>query len=139
MEQIKVLIVDDHKESRKIVRDFLGRFSQINIVGEATDGVEALQQTDLLLPDIVLMDIAMPKRNGLEATCILKQRHPSTKVILVTVYDNPVYRMQAEEVRADGFIVKSSFKSGLEKVFGLVSLPPQQQLPLNKSSILFPV
>lgn len=119
MERIKVLIADDHRDFRKVVHEFLDRLPNVSVVGEACDGIEAVESVERLQPDVVLMDIAMPLSSGLEATRIIKQRWPSTKVLIATMHDNPVYRMQAQEAKADGFMLKSAMKPSLEATFGV--------------------
>ena len=119
MNRIRVLIADDHKDFRKVVHDFLDRLANVSVVGEATDGNDAITKVEKLFPDVVLMDISMPLLNGLEATRIIKQRWPETKVLISTNHDDPLYRKQALEVRADGFILKSSMKPSLEATFGI--------------------
>ena len=126
MRHIKVLIVDDHQDFRRVVRDFLNRLPHIDVVGEAVDGDDAIEKAETLLPDIILMDVAMPKKNGIEATRIIKQRWPEIKVMIATTYDTPLYRMQALEAKADGFILKSSLKPGLEAAFGIIKPVPSQ-------------
>ena len=118
MERIKILIADDHRDFRKVVHEFLDRLPNVSVVGEASDGNEAVESVGRLKPDVVLMDIAMPFQSGLEATRIIKQKWPSTKVFIATMHDNPVYRMQAQEAKADGFMLKSSMKPSLEATFG---------------------
>ncbi len=124
MGQTKVLVVDDHQDFRRVVRDFLSRLPNIDIVGEAVDGDEAIEKAETLSPDIILMDVAMPKKNGLEATRIIKQRWPNIKVMIETTFDNPLYRVQALKAKADGFILKSSLKPGLDAAFGIVKHVP---------------
>ena len=124
MARIKVLIADDHRDFRRVVREFLDRMPNVSVVGEATNGGEAVAQVELLIPDVVLMDISMPLMNGLEATRIIKQRWPDTKVLIATTYDDPTYRMQALEARADGYILKGSLKPSLEATFGIQRLDP---------------
>jgi DNA-binding NarL/FixJ family response regulator len=114
---MKVLIADDHKDFRKVVCDFLRRLPNIVVVGEAEDGVDVIDKTEAYDPDVVLMDITMPRRNGLEATRIIKRRWPMKKVVIATMHDSALYRLQAEDVKADGFIVKSSIRSGLMATF----------------------
>ncbi|MGD0591527.1 MAG: response regulator transcription factor, partial [Bacteroidota bacterium] len=92
------------------------------VVGEAINGGEAVEKVEQLFPDVVLMDIAMPLMNGLEATRIIKQRWPETKVLIATTYDDPTYRLQALEARADGYILKGSLKPSLEATFGIQRL-----------------
>ncbi|MFZ1979095.1 MAG: response regulator transcription factor [Bacteroidota bacterium] len=124
MKQIKVLVVDDHRDFRRVVTDFLSQVPNIDIVGENIDGDEAIEKAETLSPDIILMDVMMPKRNGIEATRIIKQCWPNIKVMVEILYDNPVYRAQALEAKADGFIIKSCMKPGLEATFAIDRLAP---------------
>jgi len=119
MNRIKVLIADDHRDFRRVVHEFLDRMPNVSVVGEAINGGEAVEKVEQLFPDVVLMDIAMPQMNGLEATRIIKQRWPETKVLIATTYDDPTYRLQALEARADGYILKGSLKPSLEATFGV--------------------
>jgi DNA-binding NarL/FixJ family response regulator len=128
MRQTKVLVVDDQQDFRRVVVDFLNRLPNINIVGEAVDGDEAIEKAETLSPDVILMDVAMPKKNGIEATRIIKQRWPDIKVLIETTYDSPLYRIQALEAKADGFILKSSLKPGLEAAFGVVRPVPIENI-----------
>ena len=117
MAQIRVVLVDDFQDFRKIVRTFLNKLPNVSVVGEACDGVEAVEKVELLQPDVVVMDITMPNRNGIQAARIIKERWPATKVMIATGHDNPVYREQAKAVNVDRFILKSSMKPELEAVF----------------------
>ena len=113
MGPLKILLADDHADFRRVVHDFLDRLPNINVVGEAANGREALEQVERLQPDMVLIDISMPHQNGLETTRIIKERWPATKVVIATLHDDPLYRTKAEEVHADGFILKSALMPGL--------------------------
>jgi DNA-binding NarL/FixJ family response regulator len=113
----RILIVDDHSGFRKAVSDYLKCLPNVVVVGEASDGIDVIEKTADLDPDIILMDISMPRRNGLEAARIIKNRWPAKKIIITTMHDSPLYRAQAEEVAADGFINKSSLRSGLKEIF----------------------
>jgi len=93
---IRILIADDHKDFRNVVCEFLNRLPNVIVVGEADDGVDVIDKTESLDPDVVLMDITMPRRNGLEATRIIKKRWPLKKVVIATMHDNAYYRTQAE-------------------------------------------
>jgi len=93
-----------------------------------------VERVEELFPDVVLMDISMPKMNGIEATRIIKQRWPATKVLIATTYDDPAYRLQALEARADGYILKGSLKPSLEATF---SAPRDQaRISVNEESEL---
>jgi DNA-binding NarL/FixJ family response regulator len=119
MKRTKVLVVDDHQAFRRFVLEYLKRLPHVNVVGEAVDGDDAIKKTEILSPDMILMDITMPGKNGLEATRIIKQRWPIIKVLIETANDDPEYRIQALEAKADGFILKSSLKPGLDAAFGI--------------------
>lgn len=126
MEPIKVLLADDHSEFRRVIHAFLSRLPNISVVGEAQNGEEAVQKVRQLTPDVVLMDISMPRQNGLEATRIIKEQMPGVKVLITTMHDNAFYRNGAAEVHADGFLVKSSLKSDLEPSIRSLFSPVQQ-------------
>ncbi len=127
MNRIKVLIADDSHDFRKVVHDFLDRLPHVSVVGEAADGDDAVKKVEKFFPDVVLMDISMPLMNGIEATRIIKQRWPIIKVIIATNHDNPIYRMEALDAKADGFILKESLKLSLQATFGI----PKQQLNIT--------
>jgi len=130
MSRIKVLIADDHRDFRKVVHDFLDRLPNVSVVGEATNGDDAVKKVEKLFPDVVLMDISMPLMNGIEATRIIKQRWPKTKVLIATNHDDPMYRKQALEARADGFILKGAMKPSLEATFGVQRLHTPIPVPV---------
>ncbi len=119
MDTIRVLLADDHAEFRRLVCDFLNKMPHVSVVGEAADGKSAVEQVARLNPHLVLMDISMPEQNGIEATRIIKQRWPHTLVVIATTHDNQIYRLQAEEAKADGYVMKSDLKPVLESVFGV--------------------
>ena len=118
MGRIKVLIADDHRDFRRVVHDFLDRLPSVSVVGEAEDGHQAVEQVEKLNPHVVLMDVEMPRMDGFQATKIIKRQWPATKVLITTSFDDPMYRREALEVRADGFILKSTLKPSLEATFG---------------------
>jgi DNA-binding NarL/FixJ family response regulator len=132
MNVIKVLIADDHQDFRKIVHEFLDRLPNVSVVGEAINGDDAVKKVETLFPDVVLMDISMPLMNGLDATRIIKKRWPGTKVLIATTHDDPIYRRQAIEALADGFILKCSLKPSLEATFGV---PQQRPVPSAQESV----
>jgi DNA-binding NarL/FixJ family response regulator len=103
-QRIRVLIADDQLSSRDGLRALLATKLEIDIVGEATDGQQAVQLVEQHRPDVVLMDIRMPVMDGLEATRIIKDRWPEVKVVVLTMY--PSHQAEAFAAGADAFLVK---------------------------------
>lgn len=110
---IRVLIVEDHLVVRDGLRMILGAEDGMEVVGEARDGLEAVRRTEELEPDVVLMDIALPTMNGIEATRQITRHHPGTKVLAVSMHENPEYVRQALRAGAAGFIPKRAAASEL--------------------------
>jgi len=108
MDTIKVLLVDDHLVVREGLRAMLGMEETIEIVGECVDGAEAVERVKALGPDVVLMDIRMPNMDGIEATRRIKEERPETAVIVLTVYDDEVYVVDAVHAGAGGFLLKDA-------------------------------
>ncbi len=106
MGKIKVLIADDHTLVRQGIRSLLALTADIEIVGEAADGRQAVEKVRQLAPDVVLMDLAMPKMGGLEATRRIRKEFPATKILVVTQYDDSEYVIPVIEAGARGFITK---------------------------------
>lgn len=106
MEAIRVLVVDDHQLVREGLKAMIDQEEDITVVGEASDGAEALAMVRELAPNVVLMDIRMPKMDGLEATRRLKTDCPGTSVIMISVYDNEAYVVDAIRAGAAGYILK---------------------------------
>jgi DNA-binding NarL/FixJ family response regulator len=118
MTRTRVLVADGHKEIRKVIREFFEGRRGYLVVGEASNGIQAVEEVERLKPDLVLLDLDLPLRNGLEATRLIKQRNADTRVIVSTLFDDPLYRAKAHEVNVDGVVVKSSLKHSLELMFG---------------------
>jgi len=108
MKRIRVLIADDHALLRDGIRALLSIYDDIEVVGEAEDGLEAIEKAGELNPDVVLMDIAMPRLGGLEATLELRQRRYPTKVLVLTQYDNKGYIFTMLKAGAAGYILKKA-------------------------------
>ncbi len=104
----RVLIADDHELVRDGFRRMLGYEEDLEVVGEARDGREAVELCRRLDPDLVLMDVRMPKMDGLEATRAIKAQHPSVSVLVVTTYDNPDYLLEAIKAGAAGYVLKDA-------------------------------
>lgn len=106
MANIRVLLVDDHAILREGIRYLLSASGEVDVVGEAQDGVEALEMVESLHPDAVLMDIAMPRMNGIEATTELKKRHPELPVLILSMYDSEEYVLPILKAGAAGYVLK---------------------------------
>lgn len=115
MEKITVLLADDHTVVRQGLRALLIAEGDIDIVGEAENGREAVQLVKKLLPDVVVMDIAMPQLNGLEATRQITRAVPSTKVLVLSSYSDDDYVQQLTEAGAAGYLVKQTAANDLLK------------------------
>lgn len=113
MEKIKILVVDDHALMRDGIRAILKLSGDMEVLGEAADGREALERAQELLPDVVVMDIAMPTMDGMEATRRLKKKYPKIKVLALTQYENREYVFSAIKAGADGYLPKKAAGSEL--------------------------
>jgi len=113
MQRIRVLVVDDHTIVRDGVCALLALAGDIQVVGEAANGSEALKVIGELEPDVVLMDIAMPVMGGLEATRRIRREFPRTRVLVLTQYDDKEYVFPVIESGASGFISKTAASSEL--------------------------
>jgi len=107
-EKIKVLVVDDHPVVRKGLQSCLARQDRLKIVGEASDGDEALGKTRELGPDIVLMDIDLPRMNGLAVTELLRKEQPRVKVLVLSVHTNKEFIFRIIQAGAHGYISKGA-------------------------------
>jgi len=113
MSKIKVLIVDDHAMFRQGIRALLEGYEDVEIVGEATEGMEAIEKVLQLAPQVVLMDIAMPVMGGLEATRRIQKESPNTKVLVLTQYEDSEYILSLLRAGAKGYISKTATASEL--------------------------
>jgi NarL family two-component system response regulator LiaR len=107
MTNIKVIIADDHILFREGTRSLIEQEQDIEVVGEASDGEEAVEMVTKLQPQVALIDIAMPKVNGIEATRQIKAHHPATAVLILTAYDNDQYILALLEAGAAGYLLKN--------------------------------
>ncbi len=105
---ITILIVDDDQKLRRDLRRLLDREQDLSVVGEAGDGATAIELTQTMPPDVILMDLNMPRLNGLDATRMIKAEQPETKIIVLTQYQEDPYRRAALECGADAFLPKQT-------------------------------
>lgn len=111
--KLRILVVDDSRDYAMSLNSALARYATVQVVGWAADGADAIRQAASARPDLILMDIAMPGMNGLEATRRIKQGDGAPAVVMLTMYDLEEYRRAAREAGADGFIVKSELGADL--------------------------
>jgi DNA-binding NarL/FixJ family response regulator len=125
-EAIRVLVADDHALYRRGLEMVLGQEEGIEIVGEASDGAEAIRRVEELLPDVVLMDIRMPRRSGIEACTAIKDVVPSTKIVILTISDEESDLYEAVRAGANGYLLKDvpgeEIAAGIRAVAGGQSL-----------------
>ena len=118
---IRVLLADDHTLVRAGIRALLATMPQVEVVGEAADGEEALRLALGLLPDVILMDIAMKGVNGLQATARLRQELPATRVIILSMHATGDYLQQALRAGAAGYILKDAATLELQLALAAVA------------------
>jgi two-component system, NarL family, response regulator LiaR len=125
----RILIADDHVLVREGLRTLLSGEEGLEVIAEAQDGQEALSMCRELKPDLVLMDVRMPRMDGLEATRHIKQELPKTSVVMVTMHENPDYLFEAIKAGAAGYVLKDA--SG-ERLLGAVRRTLEGESPLNQ-------
>jgi NarL family two-component system response regulator LiaR len=113
MNKIKVMLVEDHVLVREGTREMLDREEDLQVVAEAGDGEQAVQLATECCPDIIIMDVAMPKLNGIEATRQIKAANPTTSVLVLTAYDDDQYVFAFLEAGAAGYLLKDVSTSDL--------------------------
>ena len=105
---IRLLIVDDHPVVRDGLRGMLAGQADLEVVGDAADGHQAVAATDRLLPDVVLMDLRLPSMDGVAATARIRTAHPEIRVLVLTTYDDDADIVRAVEAGATGYLVKDA-------------------------------
>lgn len=110
---IRILLVDDHAILREGLRALLSYYPDVEVVGEAEDGAQAIERVEHLNPDIIIMDIAMPGMNGLEATQRIHQQYPDARVLILTQYEDQPYVLPLLRAGASGYVLKRALGADL--------------------------
>jgi DNA-binding NarL/FixJ family response regulator len=113
MKKIKILIADDHNIVREGLRALFRSAPGFAVIGEASDGEEVVRLADQLDPDVVIIDISMPKVNGIEATRRIKENNPAAKVLILTIHEGEEYVYQMIRAGANGYLLKNAGKKEL--------------------------
>ena len=113
MNPIKILTVDDHPILREGIAAIIGNHSDMVLVGEASNGREAIECFRRCHPDVTLMDLAMPEMNGIDATAAIRKEFPNARIIVLTTYKGDVQAAQALDAGACGYLLKSALRKDL--------------------------
>jgi DNA-binding NarL/FixJ family response regulator len=120
-QKIRLIIADDHDLVREGIHSRLVNEANIDLVGEAKNGREAVELCGLYEPDLLLLDISMPELNGLEAAKIIRQDMPDIKILFLSVYDNEEYVQEALRIGANGFVLKDASKAEMLNAIAMAS------------------
>ncbi|MCX4343503.1 MAG: response regulator transcription factor [Kineothrix sp.] len=120
METIKVMIADDHSMIREGIKQLLEFDGSIKVVAEASNGIECLERLEHYDPEVLLLDINMPKKNGIEVLRQMKEENSKIKVLILTVHNEMEYLTSAVEIGVDGYILKDSESAELKKAIRAV-------------------
>jgi DNA-binding NarL/FixJ family response regulator len=112
-QKIKLLIADDHQVVRKGISTLLEDEEDFEIVGEASDGIEAIEKIKQMAPDVVLLDISMPKMSGIETAAVISQNNIPVKTIIFSMHNSEDYIVKSVEAGANGYVLKDSSKDEL--------------------------
>jgi DNA-binding NarL/FixJ family response regulator len=135
MNRIKLLIADDHAVVRSGIRNLLEDEPNIEIIGEAANGMEALEQIRLLKPNLILLDLAMPKMSGFEVVKIVSDKYKNSRVIVFSMHNNQEYMVQAVENGAMGYLLKDTNKEEILRALQTVH-EGNKYFPLNVSALI---
>ena len=133
---LRVLLVDDHEPVRRGIRSLLTRHPDWSVCGEAADGLEATQLARELQPDVILMDMSMPRMGGAEATRIIRKEVPQAHVIIVTQSDPALVQEQASQIGARGYVSKSTLaRDLLPAIVKIIGMPSEGEAPESREEV----
>lgn len=121
MNPITVLLADDHDVVRKGMKMLLEDEEDVKVVGEASDGLDAIEKIGILLPNVVILDLTMPKMNGIEAAKIISSEYPAVKILIFSMHNNREYIISSVENGASGYLLKDTGKEELMRAIKVVS------------------
>jgi two-component system NarL family response regulator len=129
-EKSRIMLVDDHELFRQGLASLINNQPDLQVVGQASDGLSALSLASKIKPDLIIMDVNMPISNGLEATQLIRQRMPDVRILMLTIHEDDHTLYQAIQAGANGYLLKqsdsASFLEGVRKALaGEPVLPPQ--------------
>jgi DNA-binding NarL/FixJ family response regulator len=136
LERIRVLLADDHTLFRKGIRNILEEMPDVEVVGEAATGREAVEKSCALVPDVILMDIKMPETTGIEATRQVLQENPHIGIILVTMYDDPESAFAGMRAGARGYVLKEADPEELRRAVDAAQRGEVMLCPLIADKVL---
>jgi len=134
--RIKILLAEDHKIVREGTRQLLEQSPDMEVVGEASDGVEAIQFAEDLHPDVIVMDVRLPRLNGIEATRTITSRFPDIRVLILSAYDDDNYVFPLLEAGASGYLLKTASGTELAEAIRLVHAGQKALAPRITTKIL---
>jgi two-component system, NarL family, response regulator NreC len=136
MKRIRVLIADDHGVVRKGLRLQIEQHNDFEVVGEACDGREAIASADALAPDIIIMDIAMPNLNGIQATAQIVKKNPQVGVIVLSMHSDESYLCRTLAAGAKGYLLKDNAEQDLERAIRAVAQGKPYFSPVIANTLL---
>lgn len=113
---LRILVADDNDNFRTGFVEYINNQDGLRVIGEAKDGLEAIALTNNLRPDIIMIDVSMPKMDGITSAGIIKRQNPETNIVVVTIHEEQIFKELSKLLPADGYICKSSISNDLPKI-----------------------